>query len=79
MEKSQGVNILVLVLFSLVLIAICLQNGGGGVTDERVQSAVEEILRKVRLLAMSPSMDTDQWVLQTSRLKGRPSNVNLKK
>ena len=79
MEKAQGVNILVLVLLSLILIAICLQNGGGGVIDEKVKSAVEEILRKVRLLAMSPSMDTDQWVLQKSRFKGCPCNINLKK
>ena len=58
MEKSQAVNILTLLLLSLILLmlmiltAICLQNEGGGVTDEKVKSAVEEILRKVRILAM---------------------------
>ena len=47
MEKSHGAIILLLALISLIHIAI-LQNQGGGLTDERVKSAVEEILRKVR-------------------------------
>ena len=50
MEKSQGVIIISFVaLLSHLLIAICLQNQGGGVTDDKVKSAVEEILFKVRL------------------------------
>ena len=64
MEKLQRVNILLLVLINLLPIAMCQQTEGGGVTDERVKSAGEEDLRKVRLLAMSPSTNTDQWVLQ---------------
>ena len=48
MEKSHGAIILLLALISLIQIAI-LQNLGGWLTDERVKSAVEEILRKVRV------------------------------
>ena len=53
MEKSQGVNILLLVILSLLPIGMCLQNQGGGVTDERVKLAGEENLHRVRVLQWS--------------------------
>ena len=52
MEKSQVVNILQLVLLSLLLIAVCLQNQGGGVTDEKIKSASGGSLRQVITLTI---------------------------
>ena len=51
MEKSTGVNILLMVLLSYFIpITVCLQIEGGKVTDGRIKSAGEE--DKVRILAV---------------------------
>ena len=61
MEKSTGVNILLMVSLSLFIpITMCLQNGGSRVSDGRIKSAGEE--GKVRILAVTPFTDPAQRV-----------------